>query len=275
MIGFPMGWFSAGSVTRMAVMVGACAAMMPRAEGLVILIDFGTANSGALPPGMWTQYSTPTGINGGFVKNAETGVNSPVTLSYTGHLTSSSNNGPTAAYDPNSAVGNPSWVATTTAGGAAADLFYTNNTATASPGQVVFRFGGLSAGDRFSLDFLGARASGQADGYYEYSLNGTDYFGLNVMTPSGELETADGWAGMNTQTKYFDNNADGFAAHRYMNVSDVLLTGSNLYFRATDISTANGNFAALNAMRLTIVPEPSAAVLLLPGLLGMLVRRRR
>jgi hypothetical protein len=244
-----------------------------------VLVEFSETLLGDGPGGTWNKFSAPSGITGGTLVDP-TGGATVITFAFAGTLNNSGNAGTANAYDNTSAVGNPAWVATTTNNLVAGDLFFTDN-GTGGPGgvgQATFTFGGLTAGQTFSLDFLGARNTGVADGFYEYSIDGGATFeGLNVLNPDGTLAT-DAWTGFNTKTKSFDNLADGYTAHRYMNVSDIALTGSTLQFRATDISATSGNFAALNAMRLTVsdpVPEPAAVGLLAVAAGASLGRRRR
>jgi hypothetical protein len=255
------------------------AATTAHAATTTVLVELSETLAGDGPGGTWNKFAAQGNITGGTLVNPSGGATA-ITLAYAGTLNNSGNAGTANAYDNTSAVGNPSWVATTTNNLVAGDLFFTDN-GTGGPGgigQVTFTFGGLAAGQTVSLDFLGARNTTAADGFYEFSIDGGATFqGLNVLSPDG-TPAGGTWTGFNTQTKSFDNLADGYTAHRYMNVSDVALTGTTLQLRARDIDTTSGNFAAMNAMRLTVtdaVPEPAAASLLAAAGGAMVARRRR
>lgn len=250
--------------------VSTCAADTYLLEFANVVSDNVVAGNG--PGGTWNVYSASSGVNGGTLLNS-LGAPSSITLGYTGTLNASGNAGRSLTYDNTSAIGNPSWVATPTNNAAAGDLFFTDNGAGAV-GQVVFTLQGFTPGNLLSLDILGSRNVTNADGFYEYSLDGgTSYFGLSMMNPDGSPTLVDGWSTENSKTKAYDNQTDGYNNHRYLNISEVALLSSGLRIRITDVDATSGNFAAINAMRVTVVPEPSSVLLM--GAAGLVFLRRR
>jgi len=133
---------------------------------------------------------------------------------------------------------------------ASGDNFYTNNTRPAAE-SFTLTFGGLTSGSVISLDLLAARSSSAALGFYEYSLDGgNSWLGFNVLNADGTAALTDGWDTHNTQTQVFSLQSQGFNLHRYLNVTDITLTGSTLAIRVMDGNDATGTFASLNAVRL-------------------------
>ena len=124
-----------------------------------------------------------------------------------------------------------------------------------------------------------ARNSGSALGLFDYSLDGgATWAGFRVFNGDGTLALTNGWDTNTTALaggQVFNIQTQGYQLHRYMNASDVTLTGSTLHVRTTDGNTTGSTFSAINAVRLTVVPEPASAMLLLAGILGACARRRR
>lgn len=242
-----------------------------------LLLDFNTTEGVGAVGGTWNAYATPANINGSALLNSG-GTTTGVTLSVSGTISDNANTG-TAVFDNNAVglVGLPAWVTSATDNGASGDNFFTSNTG-AVQHSFTLTFGGLTAGDSFSLDMLASRNSGSGRGFFEYSLDGGNtWAGFKVMNPDGTAATAAGWSGNDTQSQVFSLQSDGFTAHRYLNVSNVTLTGTTLAVRVMDGDAVATTFNALNAARLTItaVPEPGRCLILLPGLLAAFLRRRR
>jgi hypothetical protein len=245
----------------------------PIARAEVILIDFSASLGSGGPGGTWNVYAQPTNINGSPVVDS-TNTATAITTSITGQWTNSGNSGTTNAFDNNAAglAGLPAWATSTTQNNASGDLFYTSNGSDGNIHQGILTFSNLPVGYTFTLDVLASRNTGAADGFYDFSLNGGgSYTGFTVLNGDGTVLTGRA----NTQAVAFDNLVDGYQNHRYMSSSGIL-TGSTLAFRMTDISNANGNFASVNAMRLTVtaIPEPGSVCLLLLGTAGYLLVRR-
>lgn len=244
------------------------------------LVDFNT-NSGSLrPTGTWNEYAAPSNITGAAIVDS-TGFAptvGAVTLSVIGNITDNTENSGLAVYQPlNNSSRNPSWVAAVGQNGASGDNFYTNNAPNSLAHSFTITFGGLSAGASLSLDLLAARDSSLARGYFDYSLDGGNtWIGFTVVEYDGTPSTASGWNTHNTASQIFALQSEGFTNHRYMTMSGTLApTETTLKVRTTDDTSANSVFSAMNAMRLTVVPEPSSAALVLLSALGLLSRRHR
>lgn len=255
----------------------ALAALASPASALTLLIDLNTNAGTPLPPGnTWNSYATPADINGSTLLDSA-GLPTSVTFNKTGTITDNTANSGTAVFDPNQAgvAGLPAWVTTTTNAGAAADNFFTANAGVAAH-SFTLKFSGLTPGFTFSLDLLASRNSGSATGYFDYSLDGgLNWIGFTVLNADGTTATTDGWNTNTTASQPFSLQTQGFQLHRYMNVSDVTLTGTTLDIRTTDSNTNASTFSAVNALRIEIIPEPGSALLFLGGSLVLLSRRRQ
>lgn len=245
-----------------------------RAETL--LFDFADSLGSGGPGGTWNVYGAPAEVSAATVLENSTGATSAIRMSFAGNLSESANTGTANVFDNNAAglEGQPSWAASTTNNNAAGDIFFTSNASDGQIHTVTFTVTNLTAGGRVSIDLLAARNTGVADGFYEYSIDGATFQGFNVLNADGTPATANNWGSNTTQSQAFDNDVDGSDNHRYMNINEVTLPGTSMRIRVTDISNANSNFAAINAMRLTVVPEPATIGLLAAGM-GLLVLRRK
>jgi hypothetical protein len=243
----------------------------------VVLIDLNTqVLEGGGPGGTWNAYAVPTDINGSTVVNSAGG-STGITLSRSGTFTDGTNSGDASTFDNNALglEGLPSWATSTTDNSASGDFFYTSNGGTTIHSfQLIF--GGLTPGQTFSLDMLASRNTSLARGFYEYSLNGGgSWLGLNVLNGDGTPATDLGWNATNTKDQAFQNDVDGYANHRYMNVSNIALIGTTLAVRTTDANPLTGNFSVVNAIRLSVVPEPASTLFLLLSGASLLALRRR
>jgi hypothetical protein len=252
------------------------------ANAETFLVDFNTADSGTYPgSSAWNSYALPGDINtGGALSNSSGLDTTGITLSYTGTMRDSTNSGTNALINPANA---PSWVGSSTATAASSDYFFTDNGEATTPASFTLQFSGFNEGDQVSLDLWASRNAVNAEGNYEYSYNGTDWFGFNVLKQDGSAETdtliADGWDTNTTQSQTFNNQTDGSALGRYMNVGGLAITDTeSLYVKVTDPIGANvGVYAVLGAVQLVVIPEPSTSAALF-GMLALgltLIRRNR
>lgn len=243
---------------------------------VVVLLDFNNINGSGGPNGTWNSYAAPGNVNGGILKDSG-GANTPYTATLAAGASDSSNAGTDVVFHNTIPDSLPAWATSGDNNDASGDYFFTNNAAGVH--TLTLTFGGFTPGDRVSVDLLASRnEANQPGGLYEYSLNGSTYAGFSVLNSDGTPAMTDGWDTFNTQTKAYNNETQGYNLHRYMNVSDVTLTGPTLTVRVTDSSlndtSINASYAVLNAVRLTVVPEPSAAAAFAIGA-GLLALRRR
>lgn len=247
------------------------------ASATVFLIDLNENAGSPLPSGQtWNTYAAPTNITGATILNS-TGQSSSVTFSVTGTITDNTANFGTAVFDPNQSgvVNLPSWVAAGGANGAAGDNFFTNNSTTTAASYTL-TFGGLTAGDVVSIDLLASRNSGSALGFFDYSLDGgSTWTGFRVLNADGSVAMTNGWDTNNTQSQVFGLQSQGFTLHRYMNAADLTLTGSSLKIRTTDANDTTSTFSAINAIQVTVTPEPTTGALLMMAMACLGCRRRR
>ncbi len=206
----------------------------------------------------WNVYAAPTDVNGSTLTTS-TNAASAVTLSANGNLVDS------LGSNLSNAVNRPSWVPVN----AGDDFFWTDNNGTGGGESFTLIFGGFRIGNEVSLDIFASRSSSASVfGNYKYSLDGgTNWFGFDVLKNDGTAETANGWGTNDTQSQTFHINNDGYDNGRYMNMADVTLTGTTLQIRATE-TTLDDAYIGINAMRLTVIPEPNNYALL-AGVLGM------
>lgn len=248
-----------------------------KASATVFLIDLNENAGSPLPSGQtWNTYAAPTNITGATILNS-TGQSSSVTFSVTGTITDNTANFGTAVFDPNQSgvVNLPSWVVAAGANGAAGDNFFTNNSTTTAASYTL-TFGGLTAGDIVSIDLLASRNSGSALGFFDYSLDGgSTWTGFRVLNADGTVATTNGWDTNNTQNQVFGLQSQGFTLHRYMNAADLTLTGSTLRIRTTDANDTTSTFSAINAIQVTVTPEPTTGALLVMAMACLGCRRHR
>ncbi|MDF3128472.1 hypothetical protein P0Y35_04630 [Kiritimatiellaeota bacterium B1221] len=236
------------------------------------LVDFNTLNSTGYVGGTWNVYARPDDITGSTIVN-NSGTTSAYTLSKGGTINDSGNGG-TRAF--NNSSGGPSWVTTDgslTNTSAASDYFYTSTNANTF---FTITFGNLTPGDIVDLDLWASRAdlsSGQ--GTYSYSLDGgTTHFGFNVLEKDGSASTSRGWDTNNSLQQAFLAQTDGNNNARYMNMNALTIGASGtLEIKVDDNSSSN--WAPLNAIRLTVIPEPSTFTFLLVAGIGVIISRRR
>ncbi|WP_050028558.1 PEP-CTERM sorting domain-containing protein [Verrucomicrobium sp. BvORR034] len=247
------------------------------ASATVFLIDLNENAGSPLPSGQtWNTYAAPANITGATILNS-TGQSSSVTFSVTGTITDNTANFGTAVFDPNQSgvVNLPSWVVSAGANGAAGDNFFTNNSTTTAASYTL-TFGGLTAGDIVSIDLLASRNSGSALGFFDYSLDGgSTWTGFRVLNADGTIATTNGWDTNTTKSQEFGLQSQGFVLHRYLNAADLTLTGSSLMIRTTDANTSTNTFSAINAIQVTVTPEPTTGALLMMAMACLGCRRRR
>lgn len=250
----------------------------PASAAGIFLVDFSAdvINQGGGPGGKWNTYATPGSVNGSTMLTAANAA-STITIKLDGTATDNSQ-AEANVFEPNRTgyEGSPSWAVSTTDNTAAGDFFYTNNSATSTPHTYTVTFGGLTVGDKVSLDLLASRNSADSKGYYDYSLDGgTTWFGFRVLNHDGTVAATNNWSTNDTKGQVYRAREEGFQLHRYMNVSDLALTQSTFLVRVTDADAATATFSNINAMRLTVVPEPATAALVGVAAAGLLARRRR
>jgi hypothetical protein len=266
------------SLLPLCAATGLLLSLASPASASVVLLDFNTLSGSGGPGGIWNVYAAPADINGGFLVDS-TGTETPLTVSVAGRISDSSNFGPINVFNNTIPDSLPAWVTSVDNNGASGDYFFTNVSNDVVIDSFTLTIGGLTAGDTFSLDLLATRnEENTPGGLYEYSLNGVDWFGFRVLNSDGSIAMTDDWDTFNTQTQAFNIKSQGYNLHRYMNVNNITLTDSTLDIRVTDSrledSTINTSYSVLNAVQLTVVPEPSTLGLLGMGIGALLLRRR-
>lgn len=262
------------SLSIVSAMVGLVLCCCGSASAATYLVDFNTTDGGSYPGGSsaWNIYATPADINGSAIHDTSSPTPTSVTLNKSGTIADSSNGG-AAVF--NNATGGPSWVTTDgslTNTGAAGDYFFTSTSVNHE--SFTITFGGLSPNQIAYVDMWHSRVTATSEGLYEYSLDGgATWSGFTVLEKDGSASTGDGWVGNTTKTKGFQGIRDGNNNARYMHVGGLTLTGSTLLVRTTDTEVA-GSWSAIGAIRLTVIPEPSAAALMAIQALTLLRRRR-
>jgi hypothetical protein len=264
-------------VAGLGLFVGLSAASAASAAE-VLLIDLNENNGSGGPGGTWNTFAAPANINGGTLVNSAN-VATTVTLSVASGSSISDNtaNFGTNVFDPalSGFVNQPAWVAAGGNNQAAGDNFFTNNTAAGTQAFTLV-FGNLPATGTVSIDLLAARNSTAALGFFEYSTDGgTTWAGYRVMNSDDTVATTNGWDTNNTQSQAFSLQTQGYNLHRYMNAVDVPLDSGSLSIRTTDGNSTTSTFSAVNAIRLTVVPEPTSIATAAGGLLVASAARRR
>jgi len=245
----------------------------------IYLIDLNTAQaSGGYPDtSVWNIFSAPASVTGALTNNAgSSAAGISISIKAGSVITDSGANG-SATY--NTSVGGPAWVSgpsphTNTQ--AAGDYFFTANNGLVRDSFTIV-FSGLTLGDSVSLDLWASRQTGQnGNGLYSYSLDGgASSNGFFVLEQNGTATSDAYWTGNNTMTTTFRVGTDAYDNGRYMNISDVVLSGSTL--EVTVLDDPSDPFSVLSAMRLevTAVPEPSSVAMLILGSMGLITWRRR
>ncbi|MGE9290250.1 MAG: PEP-CTERM sorting domain-containing protein [Puniceicoccales bacterium] len=231
-------------------------------------IDFNDADTSGTSSVTWNTYGDPADLVSSNTLLDETGSTSSIYITATGNIDDSFG---TNLSNPST---RPAWLSEF----AADDFFWTGNDSDNNEVlSFTTTFGGLTSGDIVSLDVFAARTSSLVlEANYEYSLDGgTTWYGFEVVENDGTAATTDGWDSNTTQTALFNLDEDGgYEDGRYMNVSDVTLISSTLDVKVT--VPVEANYAGINAMQLTVIPEP-ASFAIITGLLpfGFLALRRR
>jgi hypothetical protein len=244
------------------------------ANAETFLIDFNSADTGGYPDSStWNILAEAGDLDGSALENSSGSTASGITLAYSGDTLNVNTRTGTEVL---ATAGNaPSWVGSASATSASSDYFYTSPDYNVDSG--IFTLAGFTEGDQISFDIWASRENVNSLAYYEYSLDsGITWLGFNVLNSDGSLETEDGWDSNTTQLQYFGGQVDGGSEGRYMNISDLTIGASgDFQIRVSD--DADGTYVVLNAMRLTVIPEPSTSVVFL-GLLALtlpLIRRNR
>lgn len=261
----------------LAALVAASAAPVASAAE-VLLVDLNENSGSGGPGGTWNTFAAPANINGGTLVNSAN-VATSVTLAVSSGSSISDNtaNSGNVVFNPGLAgfVNQPAWVAAGGNNQAAGDNFFTNNTLAGAQSYTLV-FNNLPTGGTVSIDVLAARDSGSALGFFEYSTDGgASWAGFRVMNSDDTVATTNGWDTNSTQSQAFALQSQGYNLHRYMNANDVSLGSGSLSIRTTDGNSTTSTFSAVNAIRLTVVPEPTSIATAAGGLLVAMAARRR
>jgi hypothetical protein len=203
-------------------------------------VDFNTVSGGPAGWNVFADTANATGILSDTDGDSRTGV----TISGGGANFEDSSGA--NMYNSGTA---PAWVPS-----AAGDDFFWTGSDVDDELSFTVTFGGLIAGEGVSLDVFASRSStSEILGYYEYSLDGgSSWSGFAVLENDGSAATTDGWDGSDTQSQMFNlDETGGYALGRYMSISNVVLTGTNLAIRVTSPSAVS-SYAGINAMHLTL-----------------------
>ncbi len=247
------------------------------AHAETFLVDFNTADSGGYPDSStWNILAAAGDLDGSALENSSGSNASGVTLGYSGDTWYVNTRNGTEVLA--TAANAPSWVGSASATSASSDYFYTSpDTGTGSVDTGIFTLAGFTEGDKISFDLWASRENSNSLANYEYSLDsGVTWLGLNVLNSDGSVETEDGWDTNTTQSQLFGGQVDGGSEGRYMNVANLTI-GASEDFQIRVNDNGDGKYVVVNAMRLTVIPEPSTSAALL-GMLALcfsIVRRNR
>ncbi len=235
----------------------------------VYKMDFNTVGSSSAGSS-WNVYAAPGNVTGP-LKDTTESTDAGISVSTSGDLEDSTG---TNLYNDNG----PAWLEVDSSIDNAADNFFWTGLQTAANDGTSFTisFAGLTPGDTASIDLFASRSFGAVlTAFYEYSLDGSTWEGFTVLENTGSAATTDGWNINNTQTQLFNMNlnGDGYGLGRYMNASSLTLTGTTLDVRLTLPDASD--WAGINAMQLTVIPEPSSILMVALGFIGILGYKRR
>lgn len=242
----------------------------PLSQAVTFLIDLGTNSTSGYPSGTWNAYDASTVKIASNLKDI-TGANTSVGFVGAGTIAQGGTPG-TGVFDAANVPASLSWLATSSANGAASDWLYT--TTTSGQSSHTYTFSNLTAGNIFSLDLFSSRDNASSFGRFSYSLDGgTNWIGFTVLEANGTPATDEGWSTNTTLSQNYNISTQGYDKYRYMNASNITLTGTSVVVRAQDVDVS-ASYAGINAMRFTVIPEPTAAILV-SGLALSAFRRRR
>jgi hypothetical protein len=250
------------------------------AQAALYLIDFNVHTGSGYPngPTAWNIYALPSDVTG-TIKDSTGSTAAGITISQTG-MADSTNTGAVAF---NNTSGGPSWVTndgTLNLTDAAADYFFTSTLVAGA--SMVASFANLPVGATLSIDVFMSRANQNSNGLFDYSLdNGNSWTGFTVLNKDGSPATGNSWGSNTTLTQDFQGQRDGNSNARYMNASNITLTGSTLRIRTTDVEvgTGVGAWTGISAIRLDVaavpVPEPGTWGILFMVMAGVVVWQKR
>jgi hypothetical protein len=218
-------------------------ALPASARAAMILIDFSDAHSGGSGSNTW-NVATSASWNYSLALVDSTGAATPATLKITdgmleGGPYTSQNSWPTASL--------PSWLNNAVLD----DALYVASDSNAT-GQITIS--GLQRGLTYVLEVVDTRGNAVNTYLGDYKLQGE----------------------FTTYSQGFDAYNDGHVAQRIMRWSGVVPASGQLVLDASVLTTSGIRYALLNAMQLTLVPEPSTFMMLASaGLVGGLLCWRR
>ncbi len=227
----------------------------------------------------WNSYDDPEdpsvpGDLTGLIKDTTGSTAAGISVTADGDIENSIGSG---LYNDNG----PDWVETDAGVGddnAADDFFWTGNqTGATDPTSFTISFSGLTPGDTVSLDLFASRSSSNdLRAYYVYSLDGgISTGGFSVLDNTGAAVTEDGWDTNTTKTQLFNlDELGGYELGRYMNASSLTVGAGGTLDVTLNLPGASV-YAGINAMQLTVIPEPSSLLLVALGFMGIFGLKRR
>ncbi|MDF3129321.1 PEP-CTERM sorting domain-containing protein [Kiritimatiellaeota bacterium B1221] len=239
-------------------------------QAAVYKIDFETAGGSA--GSSWNVYAAPGDVTG-TLKDTSQSTAAGITISASGDINNSAGNN---LYGDNG----PAWIETDAGTDNAADDFFWTNNDDAVDTSFTISFAGLTPGDTVSIDLFASRQSSlNLTAYYEYSLDsGSSWEGFSVLENTGVAASTNGWDTNNTQTQPFNlDETGGFTLGRYMNASSLTVGASGTLdvVLTVPVTLENADYAGINAMQLTVIPEPSSVVMVVLGFMGLGMFRHR